>query len=556
MTAARIGAVVIVASTVAVDPWGATPFGPARWSVVTVGVLAVVALTRPWRLRSDRLVRLWAALLAWLALATVLAVDPLHAWIGTPDRRLGLLAWLLSAAAFLAGRRLGHGRVTLAIGWTIAAVVAGAWSLLELVDRAPVDVEFAGNRLGGPWGQPAFLGAAAALMFPTAAGLGLDAGLDRRVRVFGAVGATVAVVALLGAQTRAAWVGLLGGILLVTPRLVPSLRAHARAVAVAAVLLVIVAAATPIGGRAVSVVDPDGIEASGRLDEWRVASRAIGQRPILGSGPEGYRVVFADAVDAEYQEDFGREVLPDRAHNALLDVAAVGGLPALVLFVAILTLVVRAELASIRRERWAVAGMAVGVVAFVGQSMFLFPTAELDPLFWLTAGAAVGAGQATRRGSGSIDRALVTGVAVVASVTFVAGALEVTADRRLDRAIERLDAGDETAALAAVDGATDLRPDSIRLWFAAARIAESGDTILAVDAALDRIEQGLDRSPVDPALRTEHTRLLLVRAERSGLAVDAQAAIAALEVLAADDPVEPLHRARLDRAREISQASE
>jgi len=83
-----------VATVVAVDPYGLVPSGPLRWTVslVVMGAAAGAVLLR--RVRVETTTRLvWIALLAWLFLSAIAGADAMHAWIGTPDRRLGFLAW-------------------------------------------------------------------------------------------------------------------------------------------------------------------------------------------------------------------------------------------------------------------------------------------------------------------------------------------------------------------------------------------------------------------------------------------------------------------------------
>src|SRR5260221_12440537 len=79
-----------VGPVIAVDPSGLVPSGPARWTVtlVVMGAAMFGLLLRP--VRAERLTGLvWLALVAWLFLASIAGADALHAWIGTPDRRLG-----------------------------------------------------------------------------------------------------------------------------------------------------------------------------------------------------------------------------------------------------------------------------------------------------------------------------------------------------------------------------------------------------------------------------------------------------------------------------------
>src|SRR5690348_12627206 len=97
-------AALIVGSVIAVDPAGLVPTGPLRWTVIalttgaTLGLLVIRPFTIP-----KLMTGLWAALISVLTVATLRAVDPLSAWIGTPDRRLGLLTWITFPALFCAG---------------------------------------------------------------------------------------------------------------------------------------------------------------------------------------------------------------------------------------------------------------------------------------------------------------------------------------------------------------------------------------------------------------------------------------------------------------------
>ena len=49
----------------------------------------------------------WAVLVVVLLAATITALDGLYAWIGTPIRHLGLLAWVVFGSTFAVGRRVG-----------------------------------------------------------------------------------------------------------------------------------------------------------------------------------------------------------------------------------------------------------------------------------------------------------------------------------------------------------------------------------------------------------------------------------------------------------------
>jgi hypothetical protein len=184
------------------------------------------------------------------------------------------------------------------------------------------------------------------------------------------------------------------------------------------------------------------------------------------------------------------------------------------------------------------------VIGYVVQQQFLFPLQELDPLFWVLAGFLFAT---TRRDEIVLARGrLVAATAIGVGLVFalVMGTREVIADRLLQHAAD----GRGNQRLADADHATRLRSDSIRTWYAAARIAARGDALTDVDAALVRAEQGLRRSPRDPALRRLQAALLAERAARSELASDRDDAVRIITGYLAQSPHDQVLRAALTEA--------
>ena len=126
-----------------------------------------------------------------------------------------------------------------------------------------------------------------------------------------------------------------------------------------------------------------------------------------------------------------------------------------------------------------------------------------------------------------------------AAVVAVAGWTGVAADRDLRAAERAAAARAPAAAVAAADRATARRPDDVDAWYVAARVASAPAGLPAVDAGLDRVEEGLTWSPDDPALRALHTDLLVERALRSGLPDDLTAAERAARDRTVADPSGP-----------------
>jgi O-antigen ligase len=614
----------LVAVAAAVDPWGFRPYTTLRWAAVAVLVAALAALV-PWRPpRGIGLVG--AGLLAWLAVATVTALDPLVAVVGHPRRHLGLLGWVVCALAFLAGTGLSTAEVRRWVGRgaVVAVGLTGVGAAADLLGWDPPGGSFGNARVGALLGQPLYLGAVAVLLTPVAVGVALDRSAPVAWRRAAGAAAAGGAAALLGSQTRGAWAGALVAAAVPAPALWRSLGGSRRRLAVgaAAGVLVVLAAAGPLGSRAVAGLDPSAGSLRGRLDEWVVAAAVVVDHPLTGAGPEGYRVAAPEQVDDGYARRYGREEVVDRAHDGVLDVATTGGIPAGLLYAALLAAVLARCVRALRRPPDPVlAGAAAGVVGWAVQQVVGFPIAEVDPVAWLLAGAVVVAAPARRAAPAEPPtgapaepeaapatamlvrpaqltyrlRAVVTRVVVGEAATATAppglrlaaaggvpvgtpgpagerppaapgpwgrrprvalagglacvlaamGALALVADRDLRHAERASARSADAEALAAADRATDRRPDDVDAWYVAAQVAARRPGLLGVDAALDRVEQGRDRSPRDAALRDLHVRLLTDRALRSERPDDLAVAREAAEAAARDDPANPSHHRHL-----------
>jgi len=478
----------------ALDPGGWAPFTPAKWLVVTTVVFVGGALAfgqRPLRFNRAALVA-WCALVGWVALAAALGNDRLYAWIGTPERHFGWLTWLLCALAFHAGQTVRRAiDVTVVLtGLAVAGIGVGTYAIVEWLWRAPVRLDAVTDRVGGPFGSAAYLGAACALLVPTLSGVAIERKLPRWLRVLAAVGALMTTFALLGSGTRGAWLAVVASATLLA---VVRLGWQRAMLAVAAIAVVVAAMAAVPAVRNVASRQ-GGAQGAGRLDEWRVAARIVARNPIVGTGPEGYRVAFPAAVEAAYERVHGRAELPDRAHSVVLDIAATLGVPGLLLYVALVTIVAQPLWRAVRRGPPWRAGIAVAVLAYGTQQLVLFPIAELEPITWLLAGIVV----AWEARPDELLSRVVPGRARLVLAAFgvacaLAGMLDIAADRAARVALRSRHDPQRAARL---------RPDALRYRLVAARAAANPAAALGALHAAHRL------SPGDPIARIELARLL------------------------------------------------
>lgn len=546
---ALISAIVPLAVVAGLDPSGWYPFGPAKWTAVTVTLGLVAAAT--WWHAPVRVPRrpmlLWVALLGWLAIAAAFGADPWYAWIGTPERHLGVVGWVVFAAAFLAGSQLSTPADvrTLCRGVVVAALFCGGYSVVELVGGRPIALDITTQRLGGPFGSAAYLGAATCLLLPVAAGVALDRSWGPAWRSAALIASATCAVALVGSGARGAWVGIAVALAVAAPRL---RRVGWRPIAAASVIAVgVLALVAPRLDDVVARSQP----ATSRVDEWALGVRTLGDVPILGAGPEGYRIEAVSHVDAAYERAYGSAVIADRAHDGPLDVALAGGIPAALLYVTLLAMVLAASWRVIRTADSTSAGIGIGVVAFVMAQLFLFPIAEIDPLLWLLAGVVWALDRSHRgdlRREPQLHRWSLGGVvagSAFAAIALVAGSLDIAADRSAARALD-----DRDHAVDDARRATELRPDVVRYRLLLASARTFTVTLAAVDAAMADTDDALAISPRDPIVLTQRAGYLDLRADITGDPGDAQRALVSWQAIVdRRAQCEPCARA-LDRARE------
>lgn len=534
----------IIGGVVAVDPLGLWPFGPLRWLVVsTLGVGVVGICLRRASTRLDgRTLALWLLLLVCLTLSAVTNGDVWIALVGTDTRHFGLATWLLCWGLFCAGQQLrGHETQLLRAG-TVAALAVGLWCAWEALFGPPIALGINSGRLTGPFGSAALVGGAMCLLLPLAVASALDRRTSRGWRVAAAIAVTSGVAAAIGSGARAAWVGLVVAAVIVAWKVAAARRPLT---IVGSGLVVVMLVCLPLLG---SVFERSH-GSSSRLDEWRVATRVIANHPLLGVGPEGYRIVVSEGVDADYERAYPRDnVLPDRAHSSLLDVALAGGLFAAAAYAGLLVVIGRRVVGRLAHASPAQVALSASFFAYFSAQLLLFPVFELDPITWLLAGVVV-AGAVPARARTALTVHLKTAAAgVVALALMIVGVLDVAANRLAHDAVNASAVGDDADARDLAERATRLRPDSISYRMIATQVMLAADTVSATDLSLSHAASALDWSRRDPVAVDLWASSLLQRASQTGDEADGRAALTAWQELVERDPNRTRWQLQLGRA--------
>ena len=337
-----------------------------------------------------------AAFLILVTISAAVSGDVLAAIVGQADRNMGVVSWFVIVGAFMLGASLREVEArSVRTAVVCSGVAAAGLAVLQRADFGPFDdVAGTGGRVTSTFGSATYLAAFLVLAAPVIALETLDGSRTTRYRRICAVSAVIVVVALALTESRGAWIGAGAAALFVLSRIhrtnLVSTKKRIRVTLSAVAAAALFAASATLRGRLATLLSPNTGTAGGRWVLWRAGFQAVLHRPFLGYGPDLTRTGLPGFLPANFETRYGNTLIPDRSHNAILDVALWVGVPATLVLVVFITKSVRApRLLPDRRTRANQIGVAAGLIGFAGHLMFNFTQPELDTIAALLLGILV-----------------------------------------------------------------------------------------------------------------------------------------------------------------------
>jgi len=380
------------------------------WTLAFSGltVWAFSLLARGGRLWSDRAGWLLAGFLVFAVLSTVFSVSVPTSIVGKYHRYEGLLTFLAYASVyFLAMQviRTPQQRRSLARTITLTAAVIAGYGVLQYLGLDPVrwgDFPWEPNRSFSTLGNPDLLGGYLVLPLGIGPALALTE-RDARWRLLYFVSLVMIVAGWVTAFTRGAWIGGAAGLFLVglltyrhriRPRAVDLALLGAAGIAAAVVAVRSLSSpseVTNVAKRLASIFSFGEGSAQTRMEIWQSAWRAIQERPLVGHGPDTFRLVFRRFQPAEYIRDAGHYSVADNTHNYPLQLAAGVGVPAALLFYGFVAANLwsgarRAFRRSDRGGDLLYGGFWAAAVAYAVYLMFGLSVVGSSVVFWMALG--------------------------------------------------------------------------------------------------------------------------------------------------------------------------
>lgn len=415
---AQIG---LLSAAVILPIWAMTPFdfdkfGEIKYAVVMLIVLTAAAAfascgiaSGEFGVKSRPSVWLVGLLVLQALAAALLSADPVRGVVGSPIRYDGYLMILANAGLFLMGYRIATGKRELVARFVarllvVTALPVWAYALLQALGADPFRWEpwrLPQGRVFSTLGNPIFLAAFSIMGVITA--LMLATGSGGRSRVAWSLAGGMGIVVVVLTATRASWIALAGGCLLlafVAQRRHILLRAAtvlllATAVATAGVAgverLAPESRADILSSSAATIVQPLAPRNSGRAAIWSISLSMLADNPAFGVGPDEMGQRFEEYRTEEFNAVESPDRAADKPHSSLLEWGVETGIPGLVLFVAVVAVVLSGSAAGFRKRGTSGASGAeialwLAAAVYFAQSLVTVTAIGVDGLWWLLLG--------------------------------------------------------------------------------------------------------------------------------------------------------------------------
>ncbi|MBM3453096.1 MAG: O-antigen ligase family protein [Bacteroidetes bacterium] len=125
---------------------------------------------------------------------------------------------------------------------------------------------------------------------------------------------------------------------------------------------------------------------SGRLKIWEITWGVVRAHPILGTGPENLKPVlkteFKNELNVYYRT---KGVVIDKAHNEYLHIAAVTGIPSLIIYLVLLAFIFWKNIPQFKRDKNKII-VGLAVLGYLLQAFTNISVIAVAPLFWILLG--------------------------------------------------------------------------------------------------------------------------------------------------------------------------
>lgn len=427
------------------------------------------------------------ALIGFLALALVSAAASIHlptAIHGRYERYEGFLTllnygilYILALQVFSDDGRLSRLNKTIMISGLLVAFY-GVMQYFGIDPLPWTTVPFEERRSFSTFGNPDLLAGFLVLAIPVALAEFMRSDNTRDNVIFGG-SLFLLFVCLLTAFTRSAWIGAvislfafaaLGGrALLANPRKLIFMGLLGVSVFGALAVFSISSGhnVTNLVERIISTVQITEGSAKQRIEIWTAASKMVSDKPLLGFGPDTFRLSASQYETYEFVKSTQGATVADNAHNYIVQLATTVGIPAAVLlvlfFILALFLSVKRALQAKEGEKLTYVGLLAAFIGYLVHLFFGISVIGSSAVFWIICGALIAATAGVKKTTVNLDDARSASFKVVLPIMVLFSAVAayfsftmVAADHHYHQALYYTNIGNPNSAIMSYEKAISL----------------------------------------------------------------------------------------------------
>ena len=391
-------------------------------------------------------------------LSTILSIHVPTSLHGKYMRFEGLFTFLNYVAIYVLALQVFTSSDRIKTLVRLLALVGGAVSIYGLIQFAGLDpltwpsLPFEERRSFSTFGNPDFLAGFLVLILPVSLVSFLTAKNARNNAIYGSILFLISAC-LVTSYTRGAWIGAAVGITVFAVAAGKSaLSSPKKLIAITSIVIISIALVGAYASSTINFVErvtsatqvTEGSVGT-RVEIWRAALRAIQQRPLLGFGPDTFRLVSQKYETFQYVYMTGGKSTADNAHDYPLQLAAGVGVPAalcLVIFVlGAIWLSLRLFRYSSGEQKLLYTGLIGSVAGYFIHLLFGLSVIGSSALFWLIIGAMLSQAYVVRSSGATLARVVtVIALAVILVATYFALSM-YAADYHFNRGLRFKDKG-------------------------------------------------------------------------------------------------------------------
>lgn len=383
-----------------IAPWSNDYYYHPKITVIYILCLFLTVLylvvLKKYKIQNNKEDYLLGMYLVIVVISTIFAVNRTQALLGRPLREEGLAAMLCYGVIYYVSSKYytvnkKHLKFIL-----ISASIIAIYGIIQYFgyNIIPPDVYRVNlsNQSYSTLGNRNFVGSYLVLTLPLAI-----IGYLYSNKIFYLVVSLILYTCLLCTLTRGAWLGFLCSMVFIYLYIIKN-KLYIRRLVLISILIFAITIGfnlinngavfgrfTSIGKDITSIVNNNSDNAgSNRVFIWKRAVKLIPERPMFGSGPDNFGIVFMNKFQNEVYKDW-TYIYVDKAHNELLQMAIATGVPSLILYLSFLFFILKKGFKQIKSDRYIIPILG-SVIGYTIQAFFNISVVSVAPLFWVMLG--------------------------------------------------------------------------------------------------------------------------------------------------------------------------